>query len=202
MSLLNDALKRASRRDRARQPSVPARVLVEPAADPRGKLLALALGAGSAVTLVLAVWFFWQLWTTRHQPVLAKVEAVPVVTPKLAPPPVNRVESSPPPVAKASPPRVAAATPVPAHTPTPAPAPAAPPVPAAPARMVDPAWPAELKVTGIFIRKSNPLALISGKTVGEGDEIKGIRVTKIEDDRVTVEWNGQVKELTVNVRGY
>ena len=68
--------------------------------------------------------------------------------------------------------------------------------------MVDPAWPAELKVTGIFIRKSNPLALISGKTVGEGDEIKGIRVTKIEDDRVTVEWNGQVKELTVNVRGY
>jgi hypothetical protein len=200
MSLLNDALKRASRRDRARQPSVPARVLVEPAADPRGKLLALALGAGSAVTLALAVWFFWQLWTTRHQTVLAKIDAVPVVAPKPAPPPVIRVESPPPPVAKTSPPRVAAAAPVPAPAAIIAPAPA--PAPVAPPRQAETAWPAELKVTGIFIRKTNPLALISGKTVGEGDEIKGIRVTKIEDDRVTVEWNGQVKELTVNVRGY
>jgi hypothetical protein len=39
--------------------------------------------------------------------------------------------------------------------------------------------------------------LINGKTLGVGDEIDGIRVTKIESDRVTVEWNGQVKELVM-----
>ncbi len=55
-----------------------------------------------------------------------------------------------------------------------------------------------MKLTGIFFRKNNPLALISGKTVGVGDEINGIHVSKIEKDRVTVEWNGQTKELCVD----
>jgi hypothetical protein len=59
-----------------------------------------------------------------------------------------------------------------------------------------------LKLRGIFIRKTNPLALINGRTVGEGDLVRGIRVTKIESDRVTVEWNGKVKELRMNGGGY
>jgi hypothetical protein len=198
MSLLNDALKRASQSDRSRQFPAPARVPVEPLVEQRGKSLALALGAGSVVTLGLALWFFWQLWATRHPPALAKVGAVAVVAPDPAPVPVIRVEMPPPPAMAASLPPVAAPTPVPAPAPTPAPAPA----PAAPARPVEPAWPADLKLRGIFIRKTNPLALINGRTVGEGDLVRGIRVTKIESDRVTVEWNGKVKELRMNGGGY
>ena len=50
---------------------------------------------------------------------------------------------------------------------------------------------------GIFFNKINPRALINGKTVVVGDEIEGIHVTKIELNQVTVEWNGLVKELTI-----
>ena len=59
-------------------------------------------------------------------------------------------------------------------------------------------WPADLKLMAIFFRQTNPLALINGKTLGVGDLIDGIRVTKIERERVSVEWNGQVKELVTN----
>jgi hypothetical protein len=48
---------------------------------------------------------------------------------------------------------------------------------------------------GIFFNQRNPRALINGKTVAQGEEVGGIRVTKIEADRVTVEWNGRVKEM-------
>ena len=56
-------------------------------------------------------------------------------------------------------------------------------------------------MTGIFFRATNPLALINGKTVGVGEDVDGIRVTQIEKDRVTVEWNGKMKELKVNDGG-
>ena len=54
-----------------------------------------------------------------------------------------------------------------------------------------------MKLMGIFFSKTNPRAIINGKTVVEGDEIKGIRVTTIEHDQVTLEWNGQVKKLII-----
>jgi hypothetical protein len=191
MSLLNDALKRASQSDRSRARPAPARVFLEPVADRRGQSLALALGAGSVLALGLAGWFFWQLWAASHPPAPAHVEPLAAVAPIPAPAPVIRAEIPPPPTVAVSPPQVDAPIPAPAPVPTPAPA------PPAPAKPVEPAWPATLKLTGIFFRETNPLALISGKTVGVGDEIDGIRVTKIENDRVTVEWNGKVKELKV-----
>jgi type II secretory pathway component PulC len=57
------------------------------------------------------------------------------------------------------------------------------------------AWPADLKLMGIFFSKSHPMALINNQTLGVGELIEGVRVTKIERDRVSVEWHGQVKEL-------
>jgi hypothetical protein len=50
---------------------------------------------------------------------------------------------------------------------------------------------------GIFFGKTNARAIINGQTVGIGSQIHGISVTKIENDRVTVEWHGKVKELMV-----
>jgi hypothetical protein len=195
MSLLNDALKRASQSDRSRarpaQPPQP-RVFVQPAVVRRGQTLAMVLVAGSVLALGLAVWFFWQLLSTNHSPSPAHFESVAELAPKPAPPPVIHTEVPLPSAVTVSPPQVAAQPAAP--TPEPAPAPE-------PAKPVEQAWPAELKLSGIFFRQTNPLALINGKTVGVGDEIKGIRITKIESDRVTVEWNGKAKELLVKGRG-
>jgi hypothetical protein len=183
MSLINDALKRASQSDRNRPQRAETHRSMEPADHRRGLTLSLVVGAGVVLALVLAGWFFWQWWMTSHSPAPAKVETVATVAPKPAPAPVIRETVAPPAI---SPPPQALA-PAPVSAPTPAPAPSAKPVEAA--------WPAELKLMGIFFSKTNPRALISGKTVSVGDLIDGIRVTKIEVDRVSVEWNGQVKQL-------
>jgi hypothetical protein len=180
MSLINDALKRASQRDKSHPRQTETHASMKPAAEERSSSPALALGAGVVLALVLAGWFFWQWWNTSHPPASAKVEHVAAIAPKPAPAPV--VQEIIPPLS------------APAPTSTPAPAPA----PAPPAKAVEQTWPADLKLMAIFFRQTNPLALINGKTLGVGDLIDGIRVTKIERDRVSVEWNGQVKELMTN----
>jgi hypothetical protein len=95
-------------------------------------------------------------------------------------------------------PPTAKKAPIVAAAPNPAPAPdvnATDAAPSAPATQADAAWPAELKLMGIIASATNPMALINGQTVGVGDVIEGIRVTKIDRDKVVLEWNGQVKEL-------
>jgi hypothetical protein len=67
--------------------------------------------------------------------------------------------------------------------------------PARPATAAATAWPADLKLMGIVYNKTKPLALINGQPLLVGEMIYGIRVTKIEHNRVLVQWNGQVKEL-------
>ena len=53
----------------------------------------------------------------------------------------------------------------------------------------------ELKLQGIFYRRSNASALINGKTVFRGDAIAGGRVVAIEPQSVTVELAGEQKIL-------
>jgi hypothetical protein len=195
MSLINDALKRASQadRNRPRPPQTPTHASMEPAPEQRGGFLPLVLGAVVVLAVGLAGWFFWQWWRVSHPPSPARAP-IAAVAPKPAPPPVAQKAVAPP-VASAPPSNVVASTPAP--VPAPAPAPTPEPAPPPPAKPVVPPWPAELKLGGIFFSKTNPFALINGKSVNEGDEIDGIRVTKIERDKVTVEWNGQVKVLVI-----
>jgi hypothetical protein len=185
MSLINDALKRASQSDRNRARPTEPHARVKPVAERRERSLSLVLGIAIVLVLGLAGWFFGQWWSASHPSAPAKVESAAAAPPQLAPAPV---------VHEVIPPPVAIPQPLPVAVVTPAPAPAPPPPPAKP---VAPAWPADLKLKGIFFSKANPRALINGKTVVVGDEINGIRVTKIEEDKVTVEWNGQVKELVI-----
>jgi hypothetical protein len=179
MSLINDALKRASQSDRNRARPAEPRAPMEPPANRPGQFLPVALGAGIVLALGLAGWFFSQWWNTSHAPAPVKVETVVAVAPKPAPAPVAQATVPPPVVA----------APMPVATPAPAPAP--------PAKPAEEAWPVNLKVMGIFFSQTNPKAIINGKTVGVGDEISGIRVSKIGPDRVTVEWHGKVKELVI-----
>ena len=194
MSLINDALKRASQSDRNRPRPAHTHTAMEPVADRRDRTLSLVLGACVILALALAALFFWQWWNVGLQ---TKIKPIADVAPKAAPAPVVPVASVAPvvPVApvvhEVVPPPVATPSPQPVvPTPVPVPAPAPP-----PAKPVEEKWPADLKVMGIFFSKTNPRALINGKTIHVGDLIAGIRVTKIENDRVTVEWNGRVKEL-------
>ena len=186
MSLINDALKRASQSDRNRAVQAVTRAPLEPVAGGRDWSFSLALGAGVVVALAMAGWFFGQWWKAGRRSDPIKVEAVAAVAQKPAPPPAPAAAAAP-----AVPPPAATPAPAPAATPAPAPAP----TPAPAASPVEAPWPVKLKLMGIFFSKTNPHALINGKTVAQGDEVGGIRVTKIEADRVTVEWNGRAKEM-------
>jgi hypothetical protein len=180
MSLINDALKRASQSDRNRPSSAAAPARLQPVAARRSSVLPWVVGLMVVVVLALAGWFFSQWWNASRPSSVAaiaptpKVEPVMVLPPAPAPaPPVARLEPGPAVIQ---------------------PAPAAAPVPSAP---VEPKWPVALTLKGIFFSKSNPHALINGRTVGPGDTIGGVLVAKIESDRVRVEWNGQTKELVM-----
>lgn len=114
-----------------------------------------------------------------------------------------RGNAAPPPSPVAAKPAAPALPPEVEPTPAPAPAPAAvvlaapPAAPAAP--MVAPAPPPppfpDLKLQGIFYSRANPKIIINGQTCGENDQIGDVRIVKIAPTKVTVEWNGQTKEL-------
>lgn len=53
------------------------------------------------------------------------------------------------------------------------------------------------KVQAIFFRLNDPTALIDGKTVGPGSPIRGGKVLEISRESVKVEFNGQVRNLTI-----
>jgi thioredoxin-related protein len=55
----------------------------------------------------------------------------------------------------------------------------------------------EPRLQGIFWSSSHPTILLEGKTCEPGDSVGGMHVVKIARDRVTVEWKGNTKELTM-----
>ena len=55
-----------------------------------------------------------------------------------------------------------------------------------------------LKLQGVFFRPSSPSVLINSKTVSVGEKVAGAKVLRIERDSVTVEWNGETKVLTLD----
>jgi hypothetical protein len=221
MSLINDALRRASQseRNRPRRASTP--MGMEPAPAARSSPLSVLLAAGGLAALLLAGWAFWQLRNARNNPggTVVAASIAPPVSPHVIPPPV--AAPKPAPVTPAAPVNpapasvVVSATPVAAPpvaatpavvppvaaTPVVAPPVAAPPVvapPAAPpvvARDNPIAWPVDMTLSAIFFSKTNPRVLINGNLYGTGDEIQGVVLKKIEKNEVTVEWNGHSKVL-------
>jgi hypothetical protein len=194
MSLINDALRRASQteKDRPRQASTPTGM--EPTPPVRNSRLSVVLIAVVLVALVLAGWFFWRWWNARNAANDAAMTAV-------APPVMARV------LPPAAVPKPAPVAPVEPATPAPAPAvvahetPVVAPPPATPARLPDVAsysptpWPVDLKLRGIFLSKTNSQALINGNLYSVGDDIQGVTVKKIEKDRVTVEYDKRSRVL-------
>jgi hypothetical protein len=185
MSLINDALKRASQsdRNRPRQPQPPG--ILRPVAGQGGFPLGLVLLAGVVLTLAAGGWLFWQRWHGSHLP--ASVKPTPIVETTANTEP-SRGETETTSASEPSPSAPATST---------ASAGASSAVPQPSAGHSEQAWPADLKLAAIFFSKNNPMAMINGKTVGVGEVIEGISITKIERDQVSVEWNGQVKVLVM-----
>lgn len=55
-----------------------------------------------------------------------------------------------------------------------------------------------LRLQGLFYRSTNPSVLINSKTLYVGDRIENAKVVAIERDSVVVEWGGEKRVLTLN----
>ncbi len=186
MSLINDALKRASQteKNRPRDPGPPS--VMQPAPEPRRSAFPVWAGACIVILLAAAAALVWHycLQSGNPRPVAAKEAAPVVAAPPLHVEPVPEPAPLPPPVA--APPSIPSAPPaVVAIAVTPPPAP--PPFP-------------ELKLQSIFYSRDNPKAAINGQIHGQNELIGDVRILTITQDKVTVEWNGQTKDLILQAQ--
>ena len=207
MSLINDALKRAAEAQKQNPSDSPPGVPLQPVdytARPnpflRIVVLSLLLGfvAGSA-------WFFSKWWHASNQtastaaltnaPVASVSQTAVEAHPSAGQPGSQsavRVTTNivvrggqaaqPTPSATGRPDARAQVTPPPTVT---------PPQTAAP----EPASFPDFKLQSIIYRLNMPAVVINGEMLSVGDVIKGARVVNIERYTVTVEWQGEKREL-------
>lgn len=223
MSLINDALRRASQSDKNRPSRQATPIGMQPAPVAQSSRVTAILIGTVVVTMTLAGWLFWQLFSARHNHAEASHDAslFPPVELRVGPPPAAQPKLAPvaavAPVAPAKPvaaPEKPAVAPTPAVVAAPAPSPVAPAVaPAAPAHPTiawsiaptaappvatkDPpvVWPSDIKLTAIFYSRKNPRILVNGNMYGIGDQIEGVIIRQIENNQVTLESNGHYKVL-------
>jgi hypothetical protein len=183
MSLINDALKRASQIQPTpspnAEPETPLRA-VEYTRHP--SLPRLFLPVTLLLVLGLAGWFFLKSWQSGHTPNLPAYK-MPVQARELPPEPAKIT------------PQQTAAIPAPALEKSSAPAVAAPPT-----NVVEPPKPTfpPVRLQGFFYRARNPSVMINSKTVVVGDKLGSIKVVAITRDGVTLEWHGETKVLTLD----
>ena len=202
MSLINDALKRATRNQPTTQALAP-----EPAApmqpvEYRRRGLPWYFFPALLVILAAASWFIVKGVQARRQssdpagsPVLVKARESKPETPAPsatapgaeAPMPTGATSTTPP----APSGTVSAET---RPTPTVRSATAPQPVPEPPAEPPKPAY----KLQGIFFRPANPSAMVNGKSVWVGSQVDGATVKTITRDNLTIEVNGQTTVLTLD----
>lgn len=195
MSLINDALKRASQSDKGQLRESSTRAPMQAVeTTSRGSKLPIILLVFAALLLMAAGFYIWR--GGKEKPVTV-ASSKPVEVKKAASPaPVSApaVESTPPQKV------------VPVQTPAPAPqAPVAPvAVQQAPptqtnAPAVSEAIPfPDLRVKAIIYRSKDPLAIINGRTVGIGNTIEGARIIKIQRQAVVFEFYGQVRDVPMD----
>ena len=209
MSLINDALKEASRASNRLQPSaaagapsIPMRPVEERAGGRQNRVI---LPIALVIVLALAAWCFREWWSASQKQMLTEM-VQNITSGKLSsaknPPAATAVQA-----VKAGPASSSdhvAATPVKSAS-TKVEATAAQPatattVAAAPAVAAQPKTPPRpfptLKLQGVSYRKTGgSSALVNGRIVGEGDEVEGVTIARIESQSVTLEFSGQQKVL-------
>jgi hypothetical protein len=205
MSLINDALKRASQSEKNRPRDAGLPPGMEPAPEARRSIVPTLMGVLIALLLAMAGWFFWQSMSQRD---IAANRAYTDSTDE-------RADSAEAPSGPAALTSIGATTNpgsagVPPYRPEPAPSavstnvsggaaaaadrPAVPPAAASTNVSAPPAFP-EVKLQGIFYSRVNPRAVINGQIKGEKEIIGDVRIVTITASKVTVEWNGRTQDL-------
>ncbi|HEY3857802.1 MAG TPA: hypothetical protein VGO67_25740 [Verrucomicrobiae bacterium] len=188
MSLINDALKRASQSDKNRPVQAPVPLPMPPAAAPspgsNSSPLLIAIIIVAVLGLAISAWLY--LSPANPSPPIAADAPAPIVNKPIPEPPVSTPTPAPE-IQKISPPPVA---PGPAQIVGNAPNAALNP-PVAPPET----FPTNLTVKAIFYNKTNPRALVNGQTVAPGDKIGDVLVKGILSDRIFLDWKGQSKVL-------
>jgi len=198
MSLINDALKRATQAQPASKPTPEMETTMKPAPQPRTVGLPVYFTPVLLFIVSGACWFLIKGWDVRRQN-MASTKSIPVQAREVEmsgipagegtelPIPENRQfalndRPSPSlPVNTSSGTAVAdaSAESVLARIPT------------------EEAQPATFKLQGIFFRPANPSAVVNSKTVFVGDRIANAKVKAIDHQSVTLDIAGEIKLLTL-----
>jgi len=194
MSLINDALKRATEAHLAGKPTPELETAMKPAPQPRTVGLPVFFTPVLLFIVSGACWFLIKGWDVRRQAIASNsaltVQAreveempnIPVGEGSELPIPENRdfaLNDSP-----SSPVPLSAGASVSAEFVS--------------ARVAeDDAQPPTFKLQGIFYRPSNPSAVVNTKTVFVGDRIANAKVKAIDQQSVTLEVAGETKVLTL-----
>ncbi len=205
MSLINDALKRATQSP-ASSPTAPTpepNTPMKPVDYHRGGLPWYFFPA-LLVVLTGACWFIVKgVQATRLASVPLQIHAR-----ELAPAPAQETDAlalfgaAPVPINTPAVDDSAPAAPIPNRnfslddTPAASAAPA-PEVTPVPAPHVETTKPTALKLQGVFFRAANPSAMVNGKTVFVGSRVSGALVKAITRESVTLETEGQTTVLTL-----
>lgn len=186
MSLINDALKRASQAQPT--PPTPAESAppLRPAEHkPRASWPMVVLPLVLLFVLALAGWFLTKGWQATRQlsenrvPVSARENKLEDLPKNQSAQTNSKTEQA---ISIAAEPVATQGSITNAESPT-----TEPPKPAAPV----------LKLQGIFYRPSRPSAMINSKTVFVGDKVAQAKVLAIDRESVTLESDGQTKVLTL-----
>ncbi len=201
MSLINDALKRASQAKTPPASPTPPEPPLRPVEH--GRTLNQRLALAPAVLLVLGVagWFFFKSWQAGSLPDLSAGK-VPVVArePEEAAAKAGQTAGKKSGVSKDLPQQPL--SPLNKSAPRAPLAGSAEATALSPTNIQDgvtepakPTFPA-LRLQGIFYRSRNPSVMLNAKTVSVGDKVSGAKVVAISRDSVTLQWNGETKVLT------
>jgi hypothetical protein len=217
MSLINDALKRASQAQKTRgTPAAPPRPL-QPASSGTSSrnLLVVVVPLVAVALLATAGWFGWQWWKNHPASPSSQTAAAapsaavkPAETnlaspaiPATTKPVVNTnlvVRQAPVPGVKPAVAATVSATPK-ATTTAAATPPAAPNTnlaPVAPEIQAPVEFP-PLKLQGIYFRMTKSSALINGQHLYVGDTVDNVKIIAVDRQSVTVEYRGQKKVLAL-----
>jgi len=194
MSLINDALKRATKAPAATESAAGLGEPMRPTDSHRSVALPRYFFPILLCILCGAMWFIVQGWEARRQAAL-ETDLVRVHA--------REAGSTDPAPAAASTADIALATETPVG-----PASDDPPIPAnrnfsldddiePGAAVAPPPAPPALRLQGIFYRASSPSALVNAQTVFVGDQVAGARIKAIDRGSVTLERDGRIQVLTL-----
>jgi len=199
MSLINDALKRATEAQPAGKPSPEMETTMKPAPQPRTVGLPVYFTPVLLFIISGACWFLIKGWDVRRQ-AIASTTAIPVQAREAEETPIVPAgEGSELPIPEnrqfALNDRPSPTVPLSARASSGTAGASAESAPAGAA--ADEAQPVAFKLQGIFYRPANPSAVVNSKTVFVGDRIANAKVKAIDHQSVTLEVAGETKVLTL-----